>query len=99
MTWPVTAGWLAGCPSTSEPFAFKGPSNILQRVLNSLILQRDPLSFKGRKSAILTLLTFPYPSKGSLILQRVKKCNFDPFDLPLSLKGIPYPSKGEKVKF
>jgi hypothetical protein len=48
-------GWLAGCPSTSEPFAFKGPSNILQRVLNSLILQRDPLSFKGRKRAILTL--------------------------------------------
>jgi hypothetical protein len=33
-------GWLAGCPSTPEPFAFKGPSNILQRVLKPSILHK-----------------------------------------------------------
>jgi hypothetical protein len=40
---------------------------------------------------------FPYPSKGSLILQREKKRNFDLFDLPFSFEGIPYPSKEENL--
>jgi hypothetical protein len=65
-------------PSTSELFAFKRLSNLLQRVLNSLILQSEflpylskeffTLSFKGGKSAISTLLAFQYPSKGFFLL-------------------------------
>jgi hypothetical protein len=56
----------------------------------------------------LTLLAFPYPSKGffTLSFKGRKKCNSDPFGLPLSFKGIfplillrdfpPNPFKGEK---
>jgi hypothetical protein len=71
---------LSVCPSVHlRALCLQRASNILQRVLNSLILQRE------------------------------KKCNFDPFGLPLSFKGIfplilqrgfsPYPSNGEKVQF
>jgi hypothetical protein len=60
-------------------------------LLRALCLQR---AFKYPSKGF----KFPYPSKGffPLSFKGRKKSNFDPFDLPLSFKGIPYPSKGEK---